>query len=412
MKILVLGGAGDMGRMVVAALLSAPQVTAVTIADKNYALAQKIVEITGSKKLMAVELDITDEEKLYDFMCSYDLIVNTVGPFYKFGVPILKTAIKAERNYLDICDDWKPTIEMLKLDEEAKAAGITAIIGIGASPGITNLMAVKACSELDEVEEIITGWGLGSTKSGKKPQFFIGRKKLFDKSKKEEKQANAALLHLIYEGIGKIPTFRDGQLIEIEALSEIQSFKFPAGGKAIYACHIGHPEPVTLSRTLKARSISNVMYLTKYITNQLREYLRRIEAQEMAETDVALAIERILNKWWINIYLFFWLLSRFFKLPPELCVLATGKKENKLKKVAIGLRYRPYGEAEEGMDGVTSIPLAVATLMVIDGKITKTGVLTPEEAIEPNEFFERYAKYCKEGLIAKDVLIEKIIDLE
>ena len=411
MKVLALGGCGDMGRMVIAALLPAPQVTAVTIADKNHELAQRIVELTGSYKLSATEIDITDEAKLNDLMVSHDLIVNTVGPFYQFGIPILKATIKAKRNYVDICDDWKPTLEMLELDGEAKAAGITAIIGIGASPGITNLLAVKACSELDEVVEVMTGWGLGSTKSGKKPKYFVSNRKLFDKSKKKGKKANAALLHLIYESIGKIPTFRDGKLVEIDALTEVEPFKFPGGGRAMYACHIGHPEPVTLSRTLKARTISNVMYLTKYFTDELRDYVKQIEAKKLTETEVALAIERDLNKWWVKILLFFWLLSRFFKIPPELCVIAKGKKDNMPKKVAIGIKYRPYGEAEEGIDGVTSIPLAVATLLLIDGKITKKGVLTPEEAIDPDEFFTLYATYCKEGLTSEDVLITKIVNL-
>ena len=37
---------------------------------------------------------------------------------------------------------------MLKLDAAAKSAGICATIGLGASPGLTNLMALIAIREL------------------------------------------------------------------------------------------------------------------------------------------------------------------------------------------------------------------------------------------------------------------------
>jgi len=409
MKVLALG-CGDMGRMGISVLIPFPQITSITVADKNYALAKKFVKLASSDKLSAIEIDVINEEELVQLISEHDLVLNTVGPFYKFGVPVLTAVIKAERNYIDICDDWKPTLEMLEMDEAAKAAGITAILGIGASPGVTNLMAVKACSNLDEIDSIITAWGFGSTKSGKKPEYFVSRKKLFD-PKQEPRKANAAILHLIIESMGKIPTFQEGELTDIDALTEVKSFQFPDGGRPMYACHVGHPEPVTLSRTLKAKSISNVTYLTKLATNRIRGYIKKIEAGEMSENEVALALERDLSRWWVYTYLFFWLFARFFKLPPELCAIIEGKKDNKSKKIAFGIKYRPYGEVEEGMDGITAIPLIVAALMLIDGKITKKGVLTPEEAIDPDEFFERYAKFCNENFTAKDILIEKIIDL-
>ena len=57
---------------------------------------------------------------------------------------MLRAAIRAGCHYVDVCDDWEPTLEMLALDTEARAAGVTAVIGLGASPGITNLLAVQA----------------------------------------------------------------------------------------------------------------------------------------------------------------------------------------------------------------------------------------------------------------------------
>ena len=44
-----------------------------------------------------------------------------------------RAAIDARRNYIDVCDDPVPTLDMLAHDREAKAAGVTALIGLGAS---------------------------------------------------------------------------------------------------------------------------------------------------------------------------------------------------------------------------------------------------------------------------------------
>ena len=61
-KILALGGAGDMGRFAVAVLLDSPVVSSITVADKNYDLAKVFVELTDSDKLIAQEVDITEHD--------------------------------------------------------------------------------------------------------------------------------------------------------------------------------------------------------------------------------------------------------------------------------------------------------------------------------------------------------------
>ena len=158
MRILALG-AGDMARMAIAVLIESDIVEALTVADKNYELAKTFVDLVSSDKLTAVEIDVIERVKLLDLISSHDIVMNTVGPYYKFATMILDACIESKKPYVDICDDWKPTLDMLERDKAAKDAGINALIGIGASPGITNLMVVLACHELDEVDKVITAWG-------------------------------------------------------------------------------------------------------------------------------------------------------------------------------------------------------------------------------------------------------------
>lgn len=192
MKVLALGGSGNMGKMAVAILLESPNISHITVADKNYERAKYFVYLVGSDKLEAAQIDVTERDKLIDLISSNDLVMNTVGPYYKFASTIFHAVLMARKPYVDICDDWKPTLDLLKMDEKAKKAGITAVIGIGASPGITNLMAVIACSKLDKVDDLITAWGYGAEERiGSKPKYFIEPRKFYRKFKDTPTIANA-----------------------------------------------------------------------------------------------------------------------------------------------------------------------------------------------------------------------------
>ena len=404
MKVLALGGSGDMGRMAVAVLIESPNITSITVADKDYERAKHLVDLIGSDKLEAAHIDVTARDNLIDLISSHDLVMNTVGPYYKFASIILDAVIDAKKSYVDICDDWKPTLDLLEMNEKAKKAGITAIIGIGASPGITNLMAVIASSKLDEVDDLITAWGYGAEERiGSKPKHFVEPRKFYRKFKDMPAIANAATMHLFYETLEEIPTYRDGKFVNIRPLTDAEPLEFP-GFKETYVCHIGHPEPVTLPRVIKANSVSNLMYMGKTLTDIVRKYTYQISNKELTVSDAAIKFEEEIR----DISRDGEFIKEYVGIPPGLSVIVTGIKDGKPLKVAIGNNHVPFG----GMAGITSVPLAIAAEMVINGDITEKGVLTPEEAIsDPMGFFDKYAKYCGKNLTGKEVLLIKEIDI-
>jgi saccharopine dehydrogenase-like NADP-dependent oxidoreductase len=393
-----------MGRMAVAILLESSKDISITVADKNYERAKHFVDLVDSDRLETVELDVTKQNLLSSQISAHDIVMNTVGPFYKYGTMILDAAIRSQTSYVDICDDWKPTLELLEMNNRAKKADITALIGIGASPGITNLMAVLACSKLDKVDDLITAWGYGVGEGvGRKPKYFIEPRNFYKKFKDMAVIANAATMHLFYETIENIPTFRDGKMIDIKPLTEAEPLQFP-GYKDTYVCHIGHPEPVTLPRVLNANSVSNLMYMGKTITNITRKFTQKISNKEISISEASIQFAEEVREVSRNAEV----IKEFIGMPPGLSVIATGLKENTKKKIAIANNQVPYG----GMAGVTSVPLAIATEMILASKIKEKGVLTPEEAIsDPMDFFDQYAKFCGSNLSAKDTLLINEIDL-
>ena len=404
MKVLALGGSGDMGRMAIAILLESPNITNITVADKDYERANHLVDLIGSDKLKAAQIDVTARDNLINLISSHDLVMNTVGPYYKFASMILDAVLNAKKPYVDICDDWKPTLDLLEMDERAKKAGITAVIGIGSSPGITNLMAVMACSKLDKVDDLITAWGYGAgERIGSKPKYYVEPRKFYRKFKDMPAVANAATMHLFYETLEEMPTYRGGKYINIKPLSDAEPLNFP-GFKETYVCHIGHPEPVTLPRVIKANSVSNLMYMGNTITNIIRSYTQKISNKELTLNEATIKFEEEIR----DISRDGEFIKEYVGTPPGLTVIVTGVKDGKPLKIAIGNNRVPFG----GMAGVTSIPLAIAVNMVLSGEITEKGVLTPEEAIlDPMGFFDKYAKYCGKDLAGKDVLLIKEIDI-
>jgi len=105
--------------------------------------------LTGDLPTEHREFDLmVDRAALLDVLRSADLVINTTGPYYTLGPVVLDAAIEAGTDYLDICDDADATVLLLRRDEAAKAAGVTALIGMGSAPGTTNVLVRLALDAL------------------------------------------------------------------------------------------------------------------------------------------------------------------------------------------------------------------------------------------------------------------------
>lgn len=80
-----------------------------------------------------------------------DVVVNTM--IYHFGLQATRAAIRAGVNYLDL-GGLHNTPKQLALDPEARAAGVTVVLGCGATPGVTNILTRRGADDLDTVEAI------------------------------------------------------------------------------------------------------------------------------------------------------------------------------------------------------------------------------------------------------------------
>ena len=370
MKVLCLGGSGGMGRYATRAIVNFKELETITIADLNKDAAEEFAN-SFDAKVQAIGLDVTDNKKLAEALQDHDVVLNTTGPFFIFGVPILKAAIENNCHYIDICDDWEPTEEMLKLDSYAKDAEITAIIGLGASPGITNLMGLVAMEELDSVDTVITGWDLSSVNPAEESS-QIG--------------TNAAMIHGIQQMTGKIKIFEDGQLHMIQSLKRI-NINYP--GKGIHQANIfGHPEAISFPYHFpKIKNAMNVAHGSKKIDIFIIKIFLWLTEKNIISTDTAANF-------------FHWLETKSNRPSfrdegtglPAIYGLAHGIKNGNIASVGVTFSTNDLAK-ETSMGEATGHPLALGLKLFLQGKIYKPGVFAPEGgAIDAEDFFSAYAE--------------------
>ena len=397
MKVVALGGSGDMGRVAVRTLLQNKAIEHVIVADNDAQRLNSFVESLGTARASARVLDIGDEAELVSLMRQGDVIINTSGPFYQYGVAVVQAAIKAQRNCADICDDWKPTQDLLALDDSARAAGISVVVGIGASPGLSNLLVKHAANHLDRVDAVHTAWGVVGG-----PPLALLQGLQGESNEQSSRRIAAAMVHWLYSCSGTVPTFRHGKFEYITPLEEGEEMTFSTGRGKFY--HIGHPEPVTLPRFIEGvKHACNVFGGGPEVLATLRSLGQRITSGEITPPQAAEMFPEELR----------------YRLPqqPEpdekrgpivggLLGSAEGTKGGKRMRYGYEFTGGPAG----GMAGDTGVPLAIAAEMLLEGAITARGVLAPEACIDPMPFFERYSKYWRtpprEGQILSEVVEE------
>ena len=152
MHIIVLGGAGAMGRIAVRTLTEYADIDQITIADYNEERAHEVATSLHSSNILVKQIDVNDEERLRALLRGADVVLNAVE--YVFNLPVLKACIQEKVHYADLGGLFHMTRRLMNMHDEVSAAGITAILGMGGTPGVTNVLARAAVDKLDRVESI------------------------------------------------------------------------------------------------------------------------------------------------------------------------------------------------------------------------------------------------------------------
>lgn len=361
--VVVVGGAGGTGRHAVRALARLGTADRILIADLDVDRAQRLADEVRPTAT-ATELDATDPVAMHRVFTGCNIVLNTMGPFARFGTPILRAALDAECDYADIDDDWQSTVEALEFDDRARSSGRRVIIGLGASPGTTNVCARLAAERLDEVDDLYTGWSLASAVVESEDHF-------------PAQGAAAAATHWLLQCTGTIRAWSGGAPADIAPLERID-FEFPGIGHT-YAYTMGHPEAVTLPRAIPGlrRSI-NLQCGPTELFDQLRLVAEQFENGAITAHDAAELIDSRPPHEIVAAH----------PALPDIWALARGRRGGRTTSVAVYPRLELPGR----MGGHTGIPLAIGVELLRRNKITGPGVHAPETAFTPKDFFDIYSQ--------------------
>lgn len=375
-KIVVLGGCGGIGSVAVQTLAASDYFDKIVIGENRYDVACEAAARLG-EKVTAVEVDANDPASLGEAIEGASLVLNTVGPFYTYGPPILMAAIGAGVDYVDVCDDLDATERMLELDGEARAAGISALIGMGNSPGMANVIA-RWCADtmLDKVEEVNIYHAHGG----------------------EPSEGGGVIKHRIHAMTSDIPLFVDGEFITVRMLEESgRKFVTETEFKGIGTYPVypyPHPETITMPKHLEG---------VKRVTNM--GFVLPLDYFQLTMDTVALGIcteEPLMVQGCEVIPIEFavqYIISRrpgFIEAAgltePTGClkVEVKGEKDGDPHAYVFSMFSKGAG-AGEG----TGIPAALGAIMMSRGQITAKGVFPPEAGVVPAEMLELAGQVLK-----------------
>jgi len=148
-RILVLGGAGAMANETTRDLVATSDFEEIAVADIDVKKAKALASELGDDRIKVTRLDATRISEIAKRIRGYDVVAN--GLPREYVVKAIKAAIQAGVPILDLVS---PSEKTLALDKSAKSAGITAIGGVGITPGVTNVLAKLGAERLSKVERI------------------------------------------------------------------------------------------------------------------------------------------------------------------------------------------------------------------------------------------------------------------
>jgi lysine 6-dehydrogenase len=161
MKIAILGGAGLMGAGIVRDLLSDRAIVpidSVRVCDTSRERMAGLATDLNDPRIELFDFDASDPRRVAAAIASADICINAVPTLAGHQMRIFETALDARVPYVDLGGLGIYTVKQIAWHDRFRDAGVTAIIGAGADPGMSNVLCRAVADELDEIDRINLYW--------------------------------------------------------------------------------------------------------------------------------------------------------------------------------------------------------------------------------------------------------------
>ncbi len=346
-QVAVLGAAGTIAPAIIRDLAGSDEVASMVLLDLDAARAKSAAAAHGGGKATARAVDARSVDSLAGELAGASVLVNTAS--YRVNLEAMRACLQAGCHYLDLGGLYWMTRRQLELHDEFANAGLLAVLGIGSSPGKTNLMAARAVREC-------SGAGVRSIDvfaGGRDPR-AVGDGVL---------RPPYAIQTLIDELTLAPVVLRDGVPVEVAPLEPGGTVDYgpPIGrGETIYTLH---SELATFGESFGAQEVSFRLSLAPVVLDALKGLIGASSKQiaEAAATAGAPSDETV------SVHV----------------VDARGRAGDRVTVRAVTGPHFGLG----GSIVSTAAPIAAAVRLLARGSLRATGALPPERCIDPDEMF-------------------------
>ena len=279
-------------------------------------------------------LDASDPEAVAKSVRGSTVCVNCAD--YRLNLEVMRGCLAASAHYVDLGGLFHVTRRQLELDDDFRAAGLTAIVGMGSAPGKTNLLARAAVERLGGAPSRMEIWAVTRDPAAAAHPF----------------PAPYSVQTLQDELHMRPMVVRDGRLAEVEPLSGGAEREFPEPIGRAEGIYTLHSELATLPLAYPSlEEASFRLCLSPGLLDKLLA-LRDGEAPEP------------------------------YVQSPESVAMHLVEVANGASARVTGLTVTRGGSARS-----TSEPPARAAVELEEGRLSAPGVHPPEEAIRDPEAF-------------------------
>jgi saccharopine dehydrogenase-like NADP-dependent oxidoreductase len=145
-------GTGGIGRALIMDVLATHPGVRIRAFDQFEAALAPLSQLGAAGRLTCKCIDVASPTDMADAIASASVVINTTDG--SRSIDILDACIAAKRPYLDVHGTLLVN-ERLARDEAARRAGITALIGMGCSPGITNMLGAYGARQSEGDIEVV-----------------------------------------------------------------------------------------------------------------------------------------------------------------------------------------------------------------------------------------------------------------
>jgi saccharopine dehydrogenase-like NADP-dependent oxidoreductase len=343
------------------------------VADHNKSEARKLARSFRSPRVHAAGADVTDVRTTTRLLQGTFAVVNAVQ--YQHNVPVMKAALAAGAHYTDLGGLFHVTRKQLEWHDRFRKKGLLALLGMGAAPGTTNLLARAAADRMDEVHEIHVQVGGVDLAPGEPSP--LG--------------SSYSIQTILEEASRPAAVFTGGRFRFVPPMSGVKEVRFPEPVGLRKPALTIHSEVATLPLTYRRKGLRECTFAIAFeedLTDKLR-FLGAIGVNALEP--VAHGKARIVPQEF--------LLALLRRLPrpapprqrPEqyevIRAVVRGTAGGHAVEDTVDCHVTGMPEWGFGIDVDTGCPPSIAVQMLARGEITARGVLPPERCVPVEPYF-------------------------